>query len=56
MANKKSDPILDSRLKSMDAEDNSSREADNGYMHRGNSAVVHQKARVNRNNDNGSHM
>ena len=56
MANKKSDFMLDSKLKSMDAEDNSSREAINWYMHRGNPAVVHQKARVNRNNDNGSHM
>lgn len=56
MANKKSDLAIDSKMKAMDAEDNASREANNGYMHRGNSAVIAQKQRVLANNDNGSHM
>ncbi|MCT8978104.1 hypothetical protein N4T77_16050 [Clostridium sp. CX1] len=56
MANKKSDPTTDAKMKSMDAEDNASREADNGYMQRGNPAGIAQKQRVLANNDNGSHM
>jgi len=56
MANKKSDILTNRKLQSMDAEDNASREADNGYMQRGNPAGSAQKQRVLTNNDNGSHL
>lgn len=56
MANKKSNILTNRKLQSMDAEDNSSREADNGYMQRGNPAGSAQKQRVLSNHDNGSHL
>lgn len=56
MANKKSDTLMNRKLQSMDAEDNASREADNGYMQRGNPAGSAHKQRVLTNEDNGSHM
>lgn len=55
MQKKKQTP-LDSKLRSMEAESNDSREAQNGYMERGNPAAIAQKARVISNNDNGSHL
>ena len=47
---------LDSKLRSMEAENNESKEAKNGYMERGNPARIAQKQRVLSNNDNGSHL
>lgn len=53
---KKKISALDPKLQSMAAESNDSGESEHGFQHRGNPAVIHQKARVMRNNDNGSHL
>lgn len=55
MQKKKSTP-LDSKLRSMKAESNDSKESTNGYMERGNPAAISQKSRVLSRNDNGSHL
>lgn len=46
---------LDAKMQSMAAQSNNSRESRTGYMDTGNDAAVHGKARVIRNNDNGTH-